>query len=299
MLVKRLRSQNTARKVPDQQEQIKLDKRRQYTKDVQKQACPVETIGQTMLYVSQNQSHFECPIVQELTEPIVVDVAMLKHVVSQDKVILAVQQLFAMMTHTKHSYIDVNELSLLLGNEEGETISWTLNEPNCNKTYGIIAEAWQEFAWETHKATSDPHIDDVVQLEKYKAECWLFFWKEHQLTLLLPQDKEIPSQSQSNTDNSTASLTLCAMRSNLNNKYSCIDAQVWVPESNYAHFLDGTSQVFGFEIDPWGGNSPFSLGTEFWIDQYLIQKRHKLSSYVKRSVGLRERPMFHWLEVIN
>ncbi|KAI8455216.1 hypothetical protein BY996DRAFT_6413315 [Phakopsora pachyrhizi] len=275
MLVKRLRSQNTARKVPDQQEQIKLDKRRQYTKDVQKQACPVETIGQTMLYVSQNQSHFECPIVQDLTEPVVVDVAMLKHVVSQDKAVSAV------------------------GNEEGETISWTLNEPNCNKTYGIIAEAWQEFAWETHKATSDPHIDDVVQLEKYKAKCWLFFWKGHQLTLLLPQDKEIPSQSQSNTDNSTASLTLCAMGSNLNNKYSCIDAQVWVPESNYAHFLDGTSQVFGFEIDPWGGNSPFSLGTEFWIDQYLIQKRHKLSSYVKRSVGLRERPMFHWLEVIN
>ncbi|KAI8447457.1 hypothetical protein BY996DRAFT_6421014 [Phakopsora pachyrhizi] len=139
MLAKRLRSQNTARKVPDQQEQIKLDKHRQNTKDVQEQACPVENIGQTMLYVSQTQSHFECPIVQELKEPVVVDVALLKHVVSQDK---------------------------------GETISWTLNEPNSNKTYGIIAEAWQEFAWETHKATSDPHIDDLVQLEKYKAKCW-------------------------------------------------------------------------------------------------------------------------------
>ncbi|KAI8445761.1 hypothetical protein BY996DRAFT_6423615 [Phakopsora pachyrhizi] len=159
-----------------------------------------------MPYVSQNQSHFECPIVQELTEPVVVDVALLKHVVSQDKasliehdvngmwngrsswqsgenwpkkpcamkVILAIQQLFAMMTHTKRSYIDVNELSLLLSYEEGETISWTLNEPNkgCNKTYGIIAEAWQEFAWEIHKATSDLHIDDVVILEKYKAKHW-------------------------------------------------------------------------------------------------------------------------------
>ncbi|KAI8457769.1 hypothetical protein BY996DRAFT_6411416 [Phakopsora pachyrhizi] len=132
-----------------------------------------------MPYVSQNQSHFECPIVQELTEPVVVDVALLKHVVSQDKgwtviFILAIQQLFAMMTHTKRSYIDVNELFLLLSYEEGETISWTLNEPNkgCNKTYGIIAEAWQEFAWEIHKATSDLHIDDVVQLEKYKAKHW-------------------------------------------------------------------------------------------------------------------------------
>ncbi|CAH7666725.1 hypothetical protein PPACK8108_LOCUS1077 [Phakopsora pachyrhizi] len=156
------------------QAQIKLEKCRQNNKDVQEHACPVEAIGQTMPYVSQNQSHFECPIVQELTEPVVVDVALLKHVVSQDKVILAIQQLFAMMTHTKRSYIDVNELFLLLSYEEGETISWTLNEPNkgCNKTYGIIAEAWQEFAWEIHKATSDLHIDDVVQLEKYKAKHW-------------------------------------------------------------------------------------------------------------------------------
>ncbi|CAH7667583.1 hypothetical protein PPACK8108_LOCUS1990 [Phakopsora pachyrhizi] len=79
-LVKRLRSQNTASK-----EQIKIDKRRQNTKDVQEHTCPVETIGQTMLNVSQNQSHFECPIVQELTKPVVVDVAFLNHVVSQDK----------------------------------------------------------------------------------------------------------------------------------------------------------------------------------------------------------------------
>ncbi|CAH7690562.1 hypothetical protein PPACK8108_LOCUS25945 [Phakopsora pachyrhizi] len=79
-LVKRLRSQNTASK-----EQIKIDKRRQNTKDVQEHTCPVEAIGQAMLNVSQNQSHFECPIVQELTEPVVVDVALLNHVVSQDK----------------------------------------------------------------------------------------------------------------------------------------------------------------------------------------------------------------------
>ncbi|CAH7684165.1 hypothetical protein PPACK8108_LOCUS18214 [Phakopsora pachyrhizi] len=84
-LVKRLRSQNTASKVADQQEQIKIDKRRQNTKDVQEHTCPVEAIGQTMLNVSQNQSHFECPIVQELTEPVVVDVALLNHVVSQHK----------------------------------------------------------------------------------------------------------------------------------------------------------------------------------------------------------------------
>ncbi|KAI8452406.1 hypothetical protein BY996DRAFT_6602444 [Phakopsora pachyrhizi] len=57
----------------------------QNTKDVQEHTCPVETIGQTMLNVSQNQSHFECPIVQELTKPVVVDVALLNHVVSQDK----------------------------------------------------------------------------------------------------------------------------------------------------------------------------------------------------------------------
>ncbi|CAH7682608.1 hypothetical protein PPACK8108_LOCUS15599 [Phakopsora pachyrhizi] len=119
-----------------------------------------------MLYVSQNQSHFECPIVQELTEPVVVDVALLKHIVSQDKAPLIEHDLNGC------GMADVNELSLLLGYEEGETISWTLNEPNCNKTYGIIAEAWQEFAWKTHKATSDPHIDDLVQLEKYKAKCW-------------------------------------------------------------------------------------------------------------------------------
>ncbi|KAI8447184.1 hypothetical protein BY996DRAFT_6421373 [Phakopsora pachyrhizi] len=84
-LVKRLRSQNTASKVPDQQEQIKIDKRRQNTKDIQEHTCPVEAIGQTMLNVSQNQSHFECPIVQELTKPVVVDLALLNHVVSQDK----------------------------------------------------------------------------------------------------------------------------------------------------------------------------------------------------------------------
>ncbi|KAI8448097.1 hypothetical protein BY996DRAFT_6612857 [Phakopsora pachyrhizi] len=65
--------------------QIKIDKRRQNTKDVQEHTCPVEAIGQTMLNVSQNQSHFECPIVQELTNPVVVDVALLNHVVSQDK----------------------------------------------------------------------------------------------------------------------------------------------------------------------------------------------------------------------
>ncbi|CAH7681098.1 hypothetical protein PPACK8108_LOCUS13647 [Phakopsora pachyrhizi] len=66
-------------------EQIKIDKRRQNTKDVQEHTCPVEAIGQTMLNVSQNQSHFEFPIVQELTKPFVVDVALLNHVVSQDK----------------------------------------------------------------------------------------------------------------------------------------------------------------------------------------------------------------------
>ncbi|CAH7690435.1 hypothetical protein PPACK8108_LOCUS25785 [Phakopsora pachyrhizi] len=134
-----------------------------------------------MLYVSQTQSHFECPIVQELKEPVVVDVALLKHVVSQDKASLIehdvngcgmVEALGNQVKIGPRNLVDVNELSLLLGCEEGETISWTLNEPNSNKTYGIIAEAWQEFAWETHKATSDPHIDDLVQLEKYKAKCW-------------------------------------------------------------------------------------------------------------------------------
>ncbi|KAI8448412.1 hypothetical protein BY996DRAFT_6548211 [Phakopsora pachyrhizi] len=69
------------------QEQIKIDKCRKNTKDVQEHTCPVETIGQNMLNVSQNQSHFECPIVQELTEPVVVDVALLNHVVSQNKAI--------------------------------------------------------------------------------------------------------------------------------------------------------------------------------------------------------------------
>lgn len=64
-------------------------------------------------------------------------------------VILAVQRLFALMTHSKRAYLDVRELSLLLGYEGGEMIVWSLNEPNkgCHRTYETIAEAWKDLSW--------------------------------------------------------------------------------------------------------------------------------------------------------
>jgi len=208
------------------------------------------------------------------------------------EIILAVQRLFATMTHTKRSYLDVQELSLLLGYEEGEMISWSLNEPNkgCHRTYETIAEAWRELSWTLFKANHpEPELDEKL-LEEYELELRLFHWKGHKLPLPLPEE-EGEEKKWTSTDNSTTSLTLNASGdgSNLNEIYACIDAQVWLPEMSQAHFLDGSSQVIAFEIDrklpsgPSSANafgeprSPFKLHDCFWVDRYLLQKRHKIA----------------------
>lgn len=76
------------------------------------------------------------------------------------------------MSHTKRSYLDVQELSLLLGYEEGEMISWSLNEPSkgCHRTYETIAEAWRELSWTLFKANHpEPELDEKL-LEEYELE---------------------------------------------------------------------------------------------------------------------------------
>ncbi|KNZ49774.1 hypothetical protein VP01_479g4 [Puccinia sorghi] len=208
------------------------------------------------------------------------------------EIILAVQRLFATMTHTKRSYLDVQELSLLLGYEEGEMISWSLNEPSkgCHRTYETIAEAWRELSWTLFKANHpEPELDEKL-LEEYELEFRLFHWKGHKLPLPLAEE-DSEEKKWTSTDNSTTSLTLNASGdgSNLNEIYACIDAQVWLPEMSQAHFLDGSSQVIAFEIDrkfPSGPSSahafgeprsPFKLHDCFWVDRYLLQKRHKIA----------------------
>ncbi|PLW06347.1 hypothetical protein PCASD_22507 [Puccinia coronata f. sp. avenae] len=211
------------------------------------------------------------------------------------EIVMAVQRLFTAMTYTKRSYLDVQELSLLLGYEEGEMISWSLNEPNkgCHRTYETIAEAWRELSCTLFKANHpEPELDEKV-LEEYEPELRLFHWKGHKLPLPLPEGEgEGEEKKRSLTDNSTTSLTLNASGdgSTLNEIYACIDAQVWLPEMSQAHFLDGSSQVIAFEIDrkfPSGPSSsansfgelrsPFKLHNLFWVDRYLLQKRHKIA----------------------
>ncbi|OAV95855.1 hypothetical protein PTTG_04903 [Puccinia triticina 1-1 BBBD Race 1] len=225
------------------------------------------------------------------------------------EIILAVQRLFAAMTHTKRAYLDVQELSLLLGYEEGEMISWSLNEPNkgCNRTYETIAEAWRELAWSrvnpgTPKPSSSDPINPELLLE-YEDELRLFHWKGHKLTLPLAEEEDdglAEEISKATADNSTTSLTLNASGecgSSLNEIYACIDAQVWLPEMGQAHFLDGSSQVIAFEIDRRASSSssssfaggagtgvfgdelrkPFALHPCFWVDRYLLQNRHAIA----------------------
>jgi hypothetical protein len=76
------------------------------------------------------------------------------------------------MSHTKRAYLDVQELSLLLGYEEGEMISWSLNEPNkgCHRTYETIAEAWRELA--SIKVNTPNNTDSIDQklLLEYENE---------------------------------------------------------------------------------------------------------------------------------
>lgn len=212
------------------------------------------------------------------------------------EIILVIQRLFALMTHTKRSYLDVQEVSLLLGYEEGEMISWSLNEPNkgCHRTYETIAEAWRELSWVMFKMRHPQCEQDQRLMKEYELEHRLFHWKGHKLPLPLPEDDSTTSLHTSSTDNSTTSLILNTLDSTLNDIYSCIDAQVWLPESNVAHFLDGTSQVIAFEIDrksSWGGSNsnsnsdhlildlktPFKLEAQFWVDRYLLQKRFKIA----------------------
>ncbi|KAA1131062.1 hypothetical protein PGTUg99_030059 [Puccinia graminis f. sp. tritici] len=220
------------------------------------------------------------------------------------EIILAVQRLFATMSHTKRAYLDVQELSLLLGYEEGEMISWSLNEPNkgCHRTYETIAEAWRELASiKVNTPNNSDSIDQKLLLE-YENELRLFHWKGHKLSLPLPEEDEEEEKtrkeiSKSTADNSTTSLTLNASvesGSSLNEIYACIDAQVWLPEMGQAHFLDGSSQVIAFEIDrrsssssssSFNGNGlfgdelkkPFALHPAFWVDRYLLQNRHSIA----------------------
>ncbi|KAH9461168.1 hypothetical protein Pst134EA_017478 [Puccinia striiformis f. sp. tritici] len=207
-------------------------------------------------------------------------------------VILAIQRLFGLMTHTKRSYIDVQELSILLGYEEGEMISWSLNEPNkgCHRTYEYIAEAWRELAFNSLHDELAIDGDQSKELE-YQNQLRLFHWKGHKLSLPLPPSEEIITEPEGfqkpTTDNSTTSLTLNVSpeTASLNEIYGCIDAQVWLPELNQAHFLDGTSQIIAFEIDRRSSSSsnlstgneraPFMLHHQFWVDRYLLQKKRE------------------------
>ncbi|KNE94758.1 hypothetical protein PSTG_11944 [Puccinia striiformis f. sp. tritici PST-78] len=212
---------------------------------------------------------------------------------TSSEIILAIQRLFGLMTHTKRSYIDVQELSILLGYEEGEMISWSLNEPNkgCHRTYEYIAEAWRELAFNSLHDELAIDGDQSKELE-YQNSLRLFHWKGHKLSLPLPPSEEIITEPEGfqkpTTDNSTTSLTLNVSpeTASLNEIYGCIDAQVWLPELNQAHFLDGTSQIIAFEIDRRSSSSsnlsngneraPFMLHHQFWVDRYLLQKKEKI-----------------------
>ncbi|POW18221.1 hypothetical protein PSHT_06080 [Puccinia striiformis] len=206
---------------------------------------------------------------------------------TSSEIILAIQRLFGLMTHTKRSYIDVQELSILLGYEEGEMISWSLNEPNkgCHRTYEYIAEAWREL---TFNSLPMSWQSMVINRKNLNIKIHL----GHKLSLPLPPSEEIITEPEGfqkpTTDNSTTSLTLNVSpeTASLNEIYGCIDAQVWLPELNQAHFLDGTSQIIAFEIDRRSSSSsnlsngneraPFMLHHQFWVDRYLLQKKEKI-----------------------
>ncbi|MBW0475022.1 hypothetical protein O181_014737 [Austropuccinia psidii MF-1] len=203
-------------------------------------------------------------------------------------VILAIQRLFATMTHTTRSYLGAHELSLLLGYEEGEMISWSLNEPykGFPRTYDVITEAWRELSL-TRVKQKYPQGNNEKMMEEYDICHRLFHGRGHKLSLPLPEEEA--------SKDFLSTLTLNTRGSTLKDIYTCIDAQVWLPESNVAHFLDRISKVWAFEIDPKSSNSdlawstvptsayhipnqktPFKLEPEFGVDRYLLQKWHKI-----------------------
>ncbi|KAH9821319.1 programmed cell death protein 2 [Melampsora americana] len=214
------------------------------------------------------------------------------------ELILAVQRLFGLMTHSKRSYLDVREISLLMGYEEGENIVWSLNEPNkgCHKAYETIAEAWKQVCLSISPPLQPVEGDRIeVDAQEYEDEKRLFHWRGCKMSLPLPDPEvEVPTHP---SDNSTTCLILNTLGSALlNDIYAGIDAQVWLPESNTAHFLDGSSQIIAFEIDRKENNKfgwtsdlnrssggalsstgevkrPFGLETEFYVDRYLLSKR--------------------------
>ncbi|KAG0143153.1 hypothetical protein CROQUDRAFT_661647 [Cronartium quercuum f. sp. fusiforme G11] len=200
--------------------------------------------------------------------------------------ILAIQRLFAMMTHSTRSYLDVRELSLLLGYEEGEGINWSLNELNksCHHAYDSIAETWKQLSSMIFEELSNQPGNNAEELERqYEHERRLFHWRGYRLPLPLtetePEINKLP-------DNSTTCLNLETMSWTLNEIYTCIDAQVWQPEINTAHFLDGISEILAFEINrksttdinlnTRNNKKPFKLETEIWTDRYLYEKRYQI-----------------------
>lgn len=59
--------------------------------------------------------------------------------------VLALQRLFALLTHTERSYVDSGEIASLLGYAEGENIAWTATEPakGMNRTWNELADVFK------------------------------------------------------------------------------------------------------------------------------------------------------------
>lgn len=70
------------------------------------------------------------------------------------------------MTHSTRSYLDVRELSLLLGYEEGEGINWPLNEPSkgCHHAYSTIADTWKELTSAISQELATSQVHDPEEL---------------------------------------------------------------------------------------------------------------------------------------
>ncbi|MBW0542136.1 hypothetical protein O181_081851 [Austropuccinia psidii MF-1] len=85
-------------------------------------------------------------------------------------------------------------------------------------------------------------------IEEYDVAHRLTHWRGHKLPLPF-HEKASQDFLSTLTDNPTTSLILNTRGSTSNDIYTSIDAQVCLPESNVARFLDGISQVLVLEID--------------------------------------------------
>lgn len=90
---------------------------------------------------------------------------------------LALQRLFALLTHTERAYVDADEISALLGYAEGENISWPATAParGCAQTWNNLADSFKSTMYQlVHRLSlaGEWPPEEGQRLYREKVERW-------------------------------------------------------------------------------------------------------------------------------